>query len=255
MFVLHQIVNVLIDPVFVVFLLLSGGLAALLKNRRRLGVGLVAAATLSLFLPGWPPVVDAVGSMLERAYPIVRAEDFPAADAIAVLGGGVGVPPEEVGYPYPTLADGADRVWFGAKLWHAQRTKRGGRTVRVYCTGPDVGRSTLPILADLGVDVADVVALEDPRNTEEEARALGRELAGRTVLLVTSALHMKRAMRIFSRYAPAVKVVPAATDHHCFADPGRFRKPRYWLPSLSAFAFAASVGHELVGLLRYGGWK
>lgn len=251
MYVLHQIVNMLINPVFVVLLLLAAGLAALLKRRSRLGVGLVSSAMLFLFLLSWPPVVDAAGWALERDYPVVRAEDFPAADAIVVLGGGVGIPPEEVGYPYPLLADGADRVWFGAKLWHAQRAKHGGRPVKVYCTGPDVGRSTLPVLSDLGVDVADVVAQDSPRNTEQEARTLEGELSGKTVLLVTSAMHMRRATRIFAKYAPAVKVVPAATDHHFFNDPGRFRNPHYWLPSLSAFSGAASVEHEIVGLLRY----
>ena len=251
MFLIHQIVNVLIDPIVDLLLFVGIGGVLLRRGRRKFGKALLIGAAGLLFAASWPPLVETVGAWLERDYPMVRAEEYPAADAIVVLGGGVGCVPERIVYPYPTLSEAADRVWFAAKLYHAQRTKAPGRTVCVYCSGPEVSRSTPPFLADWGVPVADVVPLDDPKNTEEEARRYEEALKGKSALLVTSALHLPRAVRIFAKYAPSVTVIPAPTDHQFLPDPERFIQWRWYLPSVGALSRAVMVVHELVGRIRY----
>ena len=74
---------------------------------------------------------------------------------------------------------------------------------------------------------------------------------GAKALLVTSALHMKRAVRIFKKYAPGLEVIPIATDHHFVADPVRFRRWQYWFPKLDALVGFSMIEHELIGILRY----
>ena len=204
-----------------------------------------------LFILSWPPVVDSVGIWLERDYPAMNAEAYSAVDAIVVLGGGVGVPPAEVEYPYPGMSDAADRVWHGARLWHAQRAQWPERPVKIYCTGPDVCLTTPPLLVAFGVPYDSIVALDDPLNTEEEARRYETELTGKTVLLVTSALHMKRAVIIFRKYAPSLKAIPAATDHQFFDYSGRFCHWQYYFPNAGTLGQASAIEHELVGILRY----
>lgn len=249
MFVVHQMVNMLVNPIF---LILSLGGAGMLLRRfawcrmaRLLSVG----AGGILLLMSWPPLVDVIGFALESDFPMAKAESYPPADAILVLGGGVGMPPPDAGYPYPMLADGADRIWFGAMLWHAQ-TKTNA-AVKVYCTGLDVSASTIPVLKAFGVPAVSIVALDGPRNTEEEARRCEKVLAGRRVLLVTSALHMRRALRIFRKYAPNLKVIPAPTDHQFLEARDAFRDWRYYFPNTGTLARATAIEHELIGLLRY----
>lgn len=249
MFIVHQIVNALINPILVSCVAMATGLFMLGRGRRRVGWCLSVGGLTFLVLMSWPPLVDATCAWLERDYPMVRAEQYAAADAILVLGGGVGMPSEEVEYPYPTLADAADRVWFGAMLWHEQ--VKTNAAIKIYCTGPDVGRHTPQVLVSLGVHAAAIRPLDGARNTEEEARRYETELAGKRVLLVTSAMHMKRAMRIFKKYAPSLTVIPAPTDHQYLPEPGMLLKWNYYLPNLNALALAEALQHEIIGLLRY----
>ena len=254
MFIVHQIVNALIDPVFMMLGILIVGFFLVRRGRLRMGLWFSGAAILLLFAMSWSPFVDLLGLWIESDYPIVQAEECPVADAVVVLGGGVGCAPEDANYPYPLLQDGADRVWYGAKLLLAQKAKEPQSQVKLYCTGPDVTKSTPPVLMDLGLSKDDVVAFDDPLNTEEEARKYATVLGGKRVLLVTSALHMKRATRIFRKYSPGLKVLPVATDHHFFRVASRFSKWQYYVPNLGALSLFSAIEHELIGLLRYSLW-
>ena len=251
MFLLHQVVNVLINPVFVVMGLIVAGLIMGRRGRTRPGRVLLVGGVVLLFLMSWPPLVDAVGIWLEHDYPAMRAEEYPNVDAIVVLGGGVGVSPPGVEYPYPGMSEAADRVWHGVRLWHAQRKVNPKSSVKIYCTGPDVSRSTPPLLKDLGVPEDFIVALDEPLNTEEEAKCYADVLRGKTVLLVTSALHMKRAMLIFRKYAPEIPVIPAPTDHQFIGIASRVRRWQYYFPSIDALCRVSAIEHELIGILRY----
>ena len=251
MFVIHQIVNVLINPVFLVLVLLVAGLTMGWRGRARLGRWLLGGGVVLLFLMSWPPLVDAAGIWMEQDYPAVRAETYPEVDATVVLGGGVGMPPPGVEYPYPGMSEAADRVWHAARLWHAQRTHNPESPVKIYCTGPDVSKSTPPLLKDLGVPEDFIVALDDPLNTEEEAKRYADVLRGKTVLLVTSALHMKRAMLIFRKYAPEISVIPAPTDHQFIGIASRFCRWQYYFPCVDALGRFSAIEHELIGILRY----
>jgi uncharacterized SAM-binding protein YcdF (DUF218 family) len=126
----------------------------------------------------------------------------------------------------------------------------------MYCTGPDVSLTTPSLLRDFAIPEGCIVAVDGPHNTEEEARTIDEVFAaknakGAKALLVTSALHMKRAVRIFKKYAPRLEVIPIATDHHFVADPVRFRRWQYWFPKLDALVGFSMIEHELIGILRY----
>ena len=271
MFFIHQIVNVLINPIFDVLVLLAIGWGLGRRGRKRMGRSVCVFSVIALFFMSWQPFVDVIGIWLEKDYPAEKVDACPNADAIIVLGGGVGGMPPELDYPYPLMTDAADRVWHGVRLWRALKARDPEKVVKVYCTGPDVSLTMPSLLRDFGISEECIVAVDGPRNTEEEARTLG-ELFGRVehvegvelstptlefhttrpkALLVTSALHMKRATRIFKKYAPGLEVVPVATDHHFVADPLRFGRWHYWVPDLDALVGFSMIEHELVGLLRY----
>ena len=251
MFLIHQIVNVVINPIFIILTLLMFSGVFRRKGFIHLSRWLMGCSIALLFLLSWPPVVDVLGAWLERDYPAMEAESYPDVDAVIVLGGGLGLAPKDVKYPYPMMTDAADRVWHGARIWHAQRKRHPGREIGIFCTGPDVSSSTPPLLIDMGVESDAIFTFDDPLNTEAEAKLYGEKLAGKTVLLVTSAMHMKRSMMIFRKYAPGIKVIPAATDHHFLSTSQKFLHWQYYCPNLGTLDMASAIEHELVGIKRY----
>lgn len=134
-------------------------------------------------------------------------EGLPDADAIIVLGGGVGAHEK---CHAAELYSGADRIWQGARVYNAKKSKIPG--LKVYCTGGGCKYAAVPLLIDLGVPREAIWFSEEPRNTEEEARLIKSQFDSErpSVLLVTSAWHMTRAKMLFDR--AGFTVIPAPTD-------------------------------------------
>lgn len=243
MIIIHFLVSAIANPLGITLFCVVAGLA-LARRCPKLGKGLFWCGVVLALLMGWNPISDMLAWCLEKDYPATRAEALPPADAIVLLGGGIQGVPEGSRDPYPNLMDGADRAWHAARIWkcHPQ--------LKIYCTCPDVSRSTPPFLRDLGVPADCIVALDGPRNTEEEARRYAQELGTNRVYLVTSATHMRRSVRIFARYAPGLEVVPAATDHMLVDDPNG-PNWRYWVPGVVGLTRFNTVLHEYLGLVRY----
>ena len=109
-----------------------------------------------------------IGGALEREWPIVKAEDAPKADAIVLLGGGMGSNTNV--YPYAEMWNGADRVWHAARLYKA------GKAPIVIPTGCNERESAVPLLRDLGVPESAILVEDEARNTEENARFVERML-------------------------------------------------------------------------------
>lgn len=249
MFVIHQIVGVLSDPVFAGLFALAIGLALV---RRRWGRLILALDLVFAWICATPVTSELLARWIEADYyPVRNVQELPQADAIVLLGGGIEAPPKGIDWPYPDLKESADRAW------HAARIYKAGKAPKIYCTCPDVSRSTPPFLEDLGVPAAAIVSLDGPRNTEEEARlyneAIERHTDGtkRQVLLVTSAAHMKRAVRIFAKFAPDLDVVPAAIDFAYIDSPDREFMVRRYLPNVAGLGGFSLLLHELLGLVRY----
>ena len=100
------------------------------------------------------------------------------------------------------------------------------------------------LLVDLGVPPGRIVLEERSRNTRENAEftaGLLKEYRVQRVLLVTSALHMRRAVGEFER--AGVDVVPAATDHV----QGTVSGVRLWLPDTGALDGAGKAMKEIAG--------
>ncbi len=260
MYSVNKIVGACLNPFAIgVVLALLGGICAYLKHRR-LGLCLTAASVLWLWLWSTPMMYRWIGGALEREWPVVRAEEAPAADAIVLLGGGMGA--NTNASPYAEMWGGADRVWHAARLYKA------GKSPIVIPTGSGERESTLPLLIDLGVPEGAILVEDKARNTEENAKFVSRMLedyvrqeecangknvnAGkRRVLLVTSAWHMKRSKLMYEKYAPELEIVPAATDYEasvimrhpfCFFD---------LLPDVNKLASNSALFKEYLGYWGY----
>jgi uncharacterized SAM-binding protein YcdF (DUF218 family) len=235
--------------------ILLGVMASALR-RRRLGAGLSLIGLLWIWLWSTPVFSDWVRRSLEGRFPPVAIEALPNADAILVLGGAVegAVAPRL----YPDLDASADRVWHAARLFLARKAPvvilSGGRLPWDENQGPEAD-AMLQFLIDLGVPREKVRLETRSGNTYENARetqSLLKAEGWKKVLLVTSALHMRRAQATFE--SAEVDVVPVATDYEVEA------QPRWtlldFLPDAGALEGSSRALKEYLGLwvYRLRGW-
>ena len=185
-------------------------------------------------------------SQIESQFPQVPIVSLPHAQAIVVLGGTV-VPP--TGKSTEIKLGRAGRVWYGARLFHA-----GKAPLVLLSGGSDLERQAFSearamavLLEDLGVPAQAVVLEESSRNTRQNAAfsaALLKLRGIEHILLVTSALHMPRALALFN--GQGLQVTPAPTDFEAGQEsPSGLLA---WLPDSSSLNGSSLAMKELVGL-------
>ena len=214
---LNKIVFGLMNPMSVGLLLLLAAVVFGWRRWRRTGLWFATAALVWFTFWGFGFTSPDFKKSLEQLYPPQRAEDMPKADAIVVLGGGMSANTNTLVYAEMHL--GADRVWHAARLWKA------GKAPVVITSGEGEADASYPLLRDLVLE-------NEARNTEENAKYVAEWLkanvktedkpgGARRILLVTSAMHMRRAVLMFERAfakicgegeAP-IEIVPAAADY------------------------------------------
>ena len=247
MYLLSKVVIMLLSPLgsALVVALLALLLGAWHHRRWALGLGSLALAWLWLW--SLPVVSDCLLGQIEAAYPVVPVQALAPAQAVVVLGGGMRAVTRA--HPLPDLAEASDRVWHAARLYHAGKAPllvlTGGSDARVSLT-PEA-QAMRALLHDLGVPDAAMLLEGNSRTTQENARftaPLLQERGIRHILLVTSALHMRRAIWHFE--AVGLQVTPAATDPAVGAMPGLLG----WLPDAYALDASGRGLKELAGLWR-----
>ncbi len=173
----------------------------------------VLAAVLTLL--GNEPLGQAMIDVLEAPF---QADPMSAGsfDAVIVLGGGAQQGPGNV-----ELGPCGDRIFLGARLFHSRQTPllvTTGTPIEgfqlAYDHPFDSLGATTQLWRDVGVDPAAIVTVTGTRNTSEEAQRAAQLIKARgwkRVGLVTSAWHLRRALRLFAR--AGADVVPLAADH------------------------------------------
>lgn len=250
MYYLNKIVGAFLNPLGIGLLFALLSLAALLIKKLRpfrspsFSAALLVLSILWLWFWSTGAAGAWLGLSLEREFPPQQAESLPTAAAIIVLGGGVTAATN--GCFYSDMANAADRVWHGARLFKAGKAPK----VFVTCQGD------IPLLVDFGVPREAISGPSGARNTEEEARFIARTIKSSGpsrphVLLVTSAWHMRRAKLMFDRYATGVEIVPAPADHETIATLGGPLDFKYFVPDPVALGYNAYLFKEIVGYWGY----
>ena len=255
---LYQLLAALIFPLPAAILL--GVLALVLAGfgRRRAAALLGVLSLLVLWVFSTPVVASRLAVSLERRFLPVPVEASPSAPAIVVLGGNLGsaLPPR----PGPELVDASDRLLHAARLYRAKKAPLvvacGGRLPSSATSKPESDEMAV-ILAEWGVPEEALLLEGGSRTTAENAAGARRLLDPRgitRVLLVTSALHMPRAVAVFRK--AGFEVVPSPTDFLVTdAEPGlapsRVRSLGAFLPEPGALGLSHDALHERIGLLWY----
>lgn len=217
------------------------------RGLRRAGYAAGAFAVAWLWFWSMPIASGWIRGPLEDAAGPRTIEALPTAPAMVVLGGAVegALPPSR---PYPDLRSAADR------LWHAARLYRAGKAPLLVLSGGTLhpgeaaeAEAMRQFLADMGVPAAAMLLEDRSLTTTENAADTARLLQPRgirKILLVTSALHMRRARGLFER--AGFEVVAAPTDYEVVSRPFRVLDV---LPDTEALDGSGRAFKEIVGRL------
>jgi uncharacterized SAM-binding protein YcdF (DUF218 family) len=156
------------------------------------------------------------------------------------------------------LLAAADRLWFAMELYRAGRAPTlvlSGGTAQWSTSDQPEAETMADFLAQAGVPRAAMLLDSDSLTTHENALRTQQILAAhgiRRVLLVTSALHMRRALATFAR--AGIDAIAAPTDFE--AVPRRGASVLQWIPDVSALEGSTRALKEYAGLwiYRLQGW-
>lgn len=218
MFFLSKLLPLFVYPVGLSCLLMALGLVWLWKSPQRASWA-IALALFILFFTSNPIVSDKFVSTLEwRYFPL---DPVPTADAIVVLGGATA--PASPPRPWVEVLQAGDRILYGARLYNQKQAPKlilsGGRISWRGDSGPSEADDMKEFALAMGVPESAIVLEGDSLNTRQNAvnvKKILDEQSIKSVLLVTSAIHMPRSVAIFKKLG--IDVIPAPTDYFVSTD-------------------------------------
>lgn len=247
-FLLSKFLLLLFSPGLWLFVLLGAALRARPAGpwrQRWLGV-----AALFLFVGGNTVLVNT--ALLAWEKPPVLLRSIAPADAAVLLTGislGSKSPHDRV-----YLNQGADRFTNALWLYRARRVRRivisgGSGSTQPTATSEAAELATLLRLA--GVPARDLLLEERSRNTRENAlytkELLARHPEIKTLVLVTSAFHQRRALGCFAKVG--LHPVPFPADFRSTDTPHNLYE--WLLPDTDALGRWSSLLHEMTGYATY----
>jgi len=204
------------------------GLAFFFTSWWRIGLVLLGFALLTLWIASTPFFASWLNWRLESEFPPVNVGTLPPSDAVILLGG--------VGLDFNNPAN---------RTMHALRIYRAGKAPLIVISGgnPDP-------LVKLGALRSILILEPESRNTRENAvntAAIFKAHGWQNGRLVTSAIHMPRALAAFQRVG--LDVVPAATgiDARLFQSDGSVDLQM----NKEALSQTGAAIKEIIGLLVY----
>ncbi len=254
MFEFKKIVGPLLSPLPLCLELLMIGVVLLwLTRRQRLGKTLVTMAGFLLILVSSEGISGRLIQTLEEQYPPLTMSSLQSRTSggeettipwIVVLAGGVN--------PNPVLPiqlqvshDSRVRLLEGVRLYHmipgSKLVLTGGVGYPLESEATVLSR----LAQTLGVNKDDMVLETLSRDTKDHPLNVGLIVKDDPFILVTSAVHMPRAFRLFAKQG--MNPIPAPAGHW---KPKKFVWPEYYFPQSKGTRLAELAFHEYLGL----GW-
>jgi uncharacterized SAM-binding protein YcdF (DUF218 family) len=198
------------------------------------------------------PVSSAIFRAIGSEYrPLVRSDVPPGRSVVVLLGSGT-----------RTRKDWSDRSMSILDSIGLERTLEAARAYQLVGadwiissgglafpedTNDPAGETMKAHLVELGVPADRVLIERDSRNTREEAVLVAKMLPGLNadhVVLVTSQVHMRRALGVFR--AAGIDAIPAVAREPYYSD-----WTLNFLPTEAGLRLTALSVHELAGLAYY----
>ena len=249
MFVVSKLFWIVANPVNIFVFLLTLGAVLLFTRYSRVGKRLVVCATALMLFFAILPVGSWLTERLENRFP--GNPDIPSDIAgIIVLGGTINQYITAT-RGQPSLTTGGERftefVYLARRFPDARLIFTGGSGSLFKQTLREADAARF-FFNRMGLGKDRVLYERNSRNTVENAefsRALAGDLLEQRWLLVTSALHMPRAVGVFRK--AGWDVLPYPVDYH--TDGNNSFEPSFY--PLNGIASLSQGGREWIGLVAY----
>ncbi len=254
LFLLKKIIAQFLTPTTVCFEVMIAGLILLLFTRRQRAGKIVITIGIGLFaFLSYPAVSRMLLRPLEHRYQPLFLSAMPntsndaaasAARWIVVLGGGHITDPKipvTSQLSHASMVRTIEAVRLHRKIPGSKLIVSGGSVFEVH---PEA--ETMAALAQaIGVMPEDIVLESESKDTADQAQLIKPIVGNDVFVLVTSSVHIPRAMALFSKLG--MYPIPAPTDYgspDCQALPlGDF------LPSPGSLVGSDSALHEYLGII------
>jgi len=244
---LFDIIKTVIDPIFVIFLLMLISLIVFWRASKNKTGALLLLLTIVLFYAASIfPVANYLCRYLEKDYikkPITADQN---TDVIIVLGGGS----YDINYISKTFPSSSTvvRVAYAADYYHQNPVKY------FVCSGKGSGKAPegemmAKLAVSLGVPQEKIKIDSRSVNTWQSAEEINKMFGNKDISigLVTSAFHMKRSEREFKKYFNNVSPLPAG---YLYSSPMGNPVARY-IPRSEALYKTQTAFQEIVARIWY----
>lgn len=254
---LAKFLPLFIYPIGIVSLTLM--LAIMFRKHQRFQNGLLFFALMVLWLGGNRWVAWSLARSLEWRH--LPPRDIPKADVIVVLGGAT----DAAQYPRSTVEvnSAGDRIIYAAWLYQkgvADHILLSGGSIPWLDPDPSSPAEEMAsLLSMLGIPERALWLEEQSHNTYENAyycRQILEDKGIQRIILVTSAMHMPRAVKLFEHQG--FEVIPAATDFTVTEVGWQYLWHADWtthllnfFPSVGNLSLTTKVMKEYIGMLVY----
>lgn len=242
---IHRLLqSILLPPLNSLAIILLG--AFFFKTQRSKSMKIILIGCFTLYLQATPYVAYHLNKMITP--PPMKLESLKEAKAIVLLGGGVNNSASEYNVDAIASSDTFIRVRYAAYL------AKKSPDLPIFVSGGaiDTKNSEASLMRNALQDEFDVennIYLEpDSKTTKENAKYTARLLQQykiSTVVLVTSASHMRRASALFRQNG--INVIEAPTGFYSL---GYYKLTLLWfVPTASAMVTTSSIIHEVAGYI------
>lgn len=249
MFSLTRLLVEVFSPLNISILLLITALFFLLLRKRRIGVACLCVAICVQLLCGYGVVVKKEIGKREQLFPALTGQRLAALQEqhiryIVVLGSGH-IADNRLPETSQIGCDSLYRLTEGMRLFNllpdAKLVISGGIAYDPVPNADLVKR----VAISLGIPSERVITENRPRDTVQEARYLEPLLGKELFILVTSALHMPRAIDIFKGFG--MQPIAAPTDY--IQKQHAIETPMVIFPSATNFDLSRRIIYEWIGTI------
>lgn len=197
-------------PLPVMMLLMMSAFIIAYQKKNKLVCGLMLCAVIVLLLTSTAPLTREMSRHLETQYPVLEQPGRSVSTIVVLSGGYNGMHLKSANNNVNTIT--LCRTIEGVRL--AKAIEQQNRSVRLILSGAkNTGVYMRDTAVMLGVPKAQTRVAPRARDTYHQALSLQQTLAGHPFILVTSAVHMARAMALFQKVNLQPVAAPTCFSH------------------------------------------
>ena len=249
----------LMEPLGLIWLALIAGAAWKFWKKEKRDAWMLTGLVFFIWLIGATSLTGMILARLEKPYAGMKIEDLPQADAIVLLGGGRTPSRYEVQGMH-LKGSGADRLIMAHSL------ARRGKAPALVVVGPSFKHGSMRLSEpdvtqnwfELEAGTTNTIYADDNCfSTRDEAlvvQRLAKEHEWKSILMVTSAYHMRRASAVWT-HLKGLEIHEVPCDFQ--TNVGRYgANVMKIVPKLEGFGRFSLYLHELIGwnCYRLRGW-